>query len=105
MTSFYDVTIVCSIILVGKPLHMHRQTANGLSAFLPASMPINHLYQKYERSSFHFQTHFRACDTLPQVFQCALVLQIILLTKILVQVKANKNNYNTSKTRRVNAQQ
>ena len=29
MTSFYDVTIVCSIILVGKPLCMHRQTANG----------------------------------------------------------------------------
>ena len=27
--SFYDVTIVCSIILAGKPLHMCRQTANG----------------------------------------------------------------------------
>ena len=27
--SFYDVTIVCSIILAGKPLHMCRQTADG----------------------------------------------------------------------------
>ena len=54
---------------------------------------------------FRFQTHFHACDTPLQVFQCTLVLKIILLTKILVQVKANKNNYNTSKTRQVNAQQ
>ena len=29
VTSFYDVTIVCSIILVGKPLHMHRQTTDS----------------------------------------------------------------------------
>ena len=27
MTSPHDVMIVCSIILVGKPLHMHRQSA------------------------------------------------------------------------------
>ena len=27
MTSFNDVTIICSTILVGKPLHMHRRTA------------------------------------------------------------------------------
>ena len=27
MTSFNDVTNVCSTILVGKPLHMHRRTA------------------------------------------------------------------------------
>ena len=29
MMSVNDVTIVCSIILVGKPLHMCRQSANG----------------------------------------------------------------------------
>ena len=106
--SFYDITIVCSIILVGKPLHMHRQTADSSSAFLPVAMPINHLYQKFEMSLFCFWTRFRACDTLPQVFQCTLIPEIILLTKILVQVKAdknkNKNNYNTSKTSRVNSQ-
>ena len=62
MTSFYDVTIVCSIILAGKPLHMHRQTAEWSSAYLPASTPINHFNQKYEMSSFHFRTHFHACD-------------------------------------------
>ena len=27
MTSPHDVMIVCSIILAGKPLHMHRQSA------------------------------------------------------------------------------
>ena len=29
MTLFNDVMIVCSIILVGKPLHMHRRSADG----------------------------------------------------------------------------
>ena len=29
VTLFYDVTIVCSIILAGKPLHMHRWTADS----------------------------------------------------------------------------
>ena len=71
--SFYDVTIVCSIILVGKLLCMCRWTADGSSAYLQASTPINHLCWKYEMLSFHFQTRFHACDTLPQVFQCALV--------------------------------
>ena len=29
MMLFNDVMIVCSIILVGKPLHMHRRSADG----------------------------------------------------------------------------
>ena len=29
VTLFNDVTIVCSVILVGKPLHMCRQSADG----------------------------------------------------------------------------
>ena len=27
MTSYHDITIVCSDLLVGKPLHMHNGTA------------------------------------------------------------------------------
>ena len=45
VTSFYDVMIVCSIILAGKPLHMCTRTCQQLSAYLPASMPINRLYR------------------------------------------------------------
>ena len=48
----------------------HQQS----SAYLPASTPINCFNRKYEMSSFCFQTHFHACDTLPQVFWCALIL-------------------------------
>ena len=52
----------------------------------------------YEMLSFHFHTHFHACDTLPQVFQCALILVDPFINKILV-------NNNTDKTRQVNVQQ
>ena len=43
--SFYDITIVCSIILAGKPLCMHTWTCQWSSAYPPASTPINCLYR------------------------------------------------------------
>ena len=67
----------------GKTTAHAQRNCHGLSAHLPASMPNNHLLQKFGISSSLFQTRFRACDTLPQVFQCALILWTTLLTKIL----------------------
>ena len=46
--SYYDVTIVCSPILAGKPLHMHRRTATVRLHTLPASTPNNRLQQKFQ---------------------------------------------------------
>ena len=37
--SFYDIRIICSILLVGKPLHMHRGNAIVHLPHLPASPP------------------------------------------------------------------
>ena len=70
---FYDITIVCSIHF-GRKTTVHAQmNCRRLSAYLLASMPINRFNWKYEMSSFHFQTHFHACDTLPPGIQCALI--------------------------------
>ena len=76
---------------------------HGLSAHLPASMTNNHLIQKFRISLSLFQTHFRACDTLPQVFQCTIVPWTTLLIK--PNIDRNKQiNYNVGKIRWVNTQ-
>ena len=61
MTSFNDVSNVCSTILAGKLLQVQKNHHDS-SAHLPASMPNNHLLQKLGISSSLFSTHFRACD-------------------------------------------
>ena len=66
-------------------------------------MPNNHLIQKFRILSSLFQTHFHACDTLPQVFQCALIPWTTLLIK--PNIDRNKQiNYNAGKIRQLNTQ-
>ena len=62
MMLFYDIMIVCSIILAGKTTAHVQMNCQQLSAYLPPSMPTNHLNRKYEMLSFCFQTRFHACD-------------------------------------------
>ena len=83
---------------------MHAQkNCHGLSAHPLASTSNNHLIQKFGILSSLFQTHFHACDTLPQVFWCTLILWTTLLIK--PNIDRNKQiNYNMGKIRWVNAQ-
>ena len=73
VTSFYDVTIICSTFSMGKPLHMH-----GENAIIHLCIHRHHCqnpsYYCYTQTTLSFPyAEFHACDTLPQVFQCALV--------------------------------
>ena len=80
MTSHSDVIIVCSFFLVGKPLCMHTQTAivHLQMHQCPRQNPLQ--LQKLQTLSSIFLPLFHACDTLPQVFQCTLILESSLLT-------------------------
>ena len=65
MMSNSDVTIVCSPILVGKPLCMYRRTAMVCLCICRHPHQITICYEstvKFSFSSSHFQTHFHTCD-------------------------------------------
>ena len=79
MMSHSDVMIICSIFPVGKPLHTCISTAMVCLQmhWHPHWNPL--LLQKLQTSLSILQPPFHACDTLPQVFQCTLILEFNLL--------------------------
>ena len=80
LMSYSDVTIVCFINFVGKPLHMHRGTAIVHLPIHRHPCQIYQILQKFQTLSSFFRTPFHTCDTLPQVFRCTLILGTNLLT-------------------------
>ena len=62
VTSSNDVTIICSINLVGKPLHMCRRTAIVCLCIRRCPRQLKRKWRRFRTSSSLFQTVFHACD-------------------------------------------
>ena len=78
MTSYNDVTIVCSINLVGKPLHMCRRTAIAHLHTCQHPCQINQKLWRFQTSLSLFQTLFHACDIYIYIHIFKLSLQNVL---------------------------
>ena len=98
MMSSNDVMIICSINLVGKLLCMHRRTVIFCLCICQHPCQINQKWQRFQTSSSFFWTLFRACDTLPQVFWCTIVLWTTLLNNFNIGTIKQINHNNVVKT-------
>ena len=72
VTSFYDITIGCSTLSAGKLLCMHKGNAiihlpvSTLKSLVTIATPKPYCLPYPE---------YCACDTLPKVFRCTLILE------------------------------
>ena len=88
VTSLNDITIVCSVILVGKPLHMHRRSANGCLHTCQHPRQLTILTESTE--CHHFVSKpFVPVTLSPRYFGVPSYCRTILLTKLPVHIKTN----------------
>ena len=87
--SLNDVTIVCSIILAGKPLHMHRRSANGCLHTCRHPRQLTILTESTECRRFVSEPIFMPVRLSPRYFGAPSYHRTILLTKLLVHIKTN----------------
>ena len=90
--------IICSINLMGKPLCMCTRTAIVCLYTHRHPCQINRKLWRLQTSLSLFQTLFLACDTLPQVFWCTLVLYTNLLNDFNIGTIKQINHNNEVKT-------
>ena len=98
MTSYNDVMIICFIILAGKPLCMHGRTTIVCLHSCWCPCQIYWKLWRFQTLLSLFHTLFHACDTLPQVFWCALIPWTNLLSDSNIGTIKQINYKNTIKT-------
>ena len=79
MTSYNDVTIICSFILAGKPLHMCGRTTIVCLHICWHPCQIYQILQRFQTSSSLFQTLFCACDIYIYIYMCVCVCDTLPL--------------------------
>ena len=89
VTLLNDVTIVCSIILAGKPLHMHRRSANSHLHTHRHPCQLTILTESTECHHFISEPIFMPVTLSPRYFSAPSYHRTILLTKLLVHIKTN----------------
>ena len=86
---FNDITIVCSIILAGKPLHMCRQSADGRLHTCRHPHQLTILTESMKCHHFISEPIFMPVTLSPRYFSVPSYRRTILLAKLLGQIKTN----------------